>query len=93
MIETGKRYVVKKASDDGTFLVGDHISLSKDGSINCYEAHGWIEACEVSDAARGMEVEIDRRWAARRKQELLRELTALDDWVPTKSDVKGEHEG
>ncbi len=77
-MEAGKRYIVTKASDDGTFEVGDHISMSEGGSINNREAQGWIEACDVPDATKGMEVEIDRQWIEQRKKMLLEELAALD---------------
>lgn len=61
-MKTGVRYVVTKASDDGTFETGDHISLNADGSINCRQARGWIEECDVESSTKCMEVEIDREW-------------------------------
>lgn len=35
----GKQYIVTRASDDGTFEVGDQVSINPDGSISCREAH------------------------------------------------------
>lgn len=77
-MEVGKRYVVTKPSDDGTFEVGDHISMNAGGSINNREAQGWIDACDVAEATKGMEVEIDYQWVDQRKKKLLEELAALD---------------
>ena len=77
-MEIGKRYVVTKASDDGTFCVGDHITINKGGSINCREAQGWIDACDVPEAIKGMEVEIDREWVEMRRKKLQEELAELD---------------
>lgn len=77
-IVPGKRYVVTKASDDGTFEVGDHINMTDSGDINCCEASGWIDAEDVPWATKGMEVEIDREWIADRRAKLLEELAALD---------------
>lgn len=76
-MEVGKRYVVIKASDDGTFEVGDHISLNSDGSITDREAGGWIDECDVVEAMKGVEVEIDTQWIERRKKKLLAELGVL----------------
>lgn len=39
-MEIGKRYEVTKASDDGTFEIGDHVTLHEDGSVLCREAQG-----------------------------------------------------
>jgi hypothetical protein len=73
-----RRYIVTKGSTDGTFEVGDHISLNPDGSINCIEAQGWIEADDVASATEGMEVETDLEWYGRRKQKLLDEVDAME---------------
>ncbi len=78
-MEAGKRYIVTRASDDGTFEVGDHINKNPGGSINCQEAGGWIEACDAEEATRGMECEIDQAWVARRREKLLAELAELAD--------------
>lgn len=74
----GKRYIVTKASDDGTFEIGDHVSMNAEGSINCREAQGWIDACNVAEASAGMAVVIDQEWIAQRKEKLREELAALD---------------
>ena len=67
------RYIVTKESDDGTFEVGDHIWLNADGSISCMEACGWIDADDVAEAEKGMEIEIDQEWVDRQKKKF-REL-------------------
>ena len=77
-MEVGKRYVVTKPSDDGTFEIGDHISMNADGSINDLEAQGWIDSCDVDEATKGMEVEIDKQWVEQRKKKLLEELASLN---------------
>lgn len=74
----GKRYVVTRASDDGTFVVGDHLTLHVDGTIGCYEAEGWIEQSDVEQAMKGVVVEIDKKWLANRKAMLTEELAALE---------------
>lgn len=61
----GMRYIVTKGSSEGTFQVGDHISLNKNGAVSCIEAQGWIEAVYVSAAMAGVEYEPDRAWAKR----------------------------
>lgn len=76
-MEPGKRYKVTKASDDGTFEVGDHVWLNDDGSINCLEANGWIDACDVPFATKGMVVGIDQEWVALRIRMLQANLEAL----------------
>ncbi len=70
-LEPNKRYIVTKASDDGTFEVGDHITLYVDGTLACFEAMGWIDANDVPAATQGMEVEVDKEWASKA-------LSALD---------------
>lgn len=77
-MKLGKRYIVTKASDDGTFELGDHISLCKDGAIACVEAQGWIEKEDLLLATKGMEVEIDLAWIEQRRDRLLAELTDLE---------------
>lgn len=62
--------MITKASDDETFLVGDHIKLNTDLTISCIEAKGWIEAADVDKATKGMEVEIDKDYIARCKKKL-----------------------
>jgi hypothetical protein len=77
-LEIGKRYIVTKASDDGTFDVGDHIYLHEDGSIICKEAEGWIDSMQVEYATKGMIFEIDQTWLSKRRRELLDELEELN---------------
>lgn len=76
-MEIGKRYVVTKPSKDKTFCVGDHIKLNADGSINCLEAEGWIDADDVAGGTVGMQVELDTEWVERRKKALRGELELL----------------
>lgn len=77
-VVVGKKYIVTRASDDGTFEVGDHVSINPDGSISCREAHGWIDACDVAEAAAGIAVEIDKEWVERQKARLYKKLAELD---------------
>lgn len=72
-----RRHIVTKASDDGTFQVGDHILFEDDGSISCIEAMGWIPDDEVADATAGMESVPDIEWAERKKARLIAELAEL----------------
>ena len=77
-MDIGKRYVVTKPSDDGTFEVGDHIYMTSDGAISCIEAQGWIDACDVPEAIRGMDIEIDVEWIKRQKKKLLDALANIE---------------
>lgn len=77
-MEFGKRYVVTKESDGLTFEAGDHIWLNPDGSINNLEAEGWVEACDVAEATKGMEFEIDQKWIDRERRRMLKKLAELD---------------
>ena len=76
-MQQGLRYVVTKASDDETFEVGDHILLCANGDIVNRDAQGWIDKVDVEEATRGMEVEVDSKWAERRRKKLLQELAEL----------------
>ncbi len=76
-LKTGRRYVVVTPSDDGTFEVGDHIKLNRDGTISCIEAQGWIEACDADEAIAGAEVVVDQEWAEKRRKKLRAELENL----------------
>lgn len=58
----GKRYIITKSSDDGTFELGDHIMMNDDGSICCIEAQGWICESDVGDALKGAEYVVDVRY-------------------------------
>lgn len=78
-MKVGVRYIVTKSSDDETFEVGDHITLAEDGSINCREAQGWIDALDVEEATKGMEFEIDKVWYETKKSNLLKELELLNN--------------
>jgi hypothetical protein len=77
-LEIGKRYIVTKSSDDGTFDVGDHINLLEDGCIICQEAEGWIAPNDVEEAMKGMVCEIDKEWIERRKEKITKELENLN---------------
>lgn len=78
IMQIDKKYVVTKPSDDGTFEIGDHISMNKDGSITVREAQGWVTASDVTEAIKGMEVKIDQDWVELRKKKLLDELKSLE---------------
>jgi hypothetical protein len=72
------QYIVTKASDDGTFEVGDRIKLLSDGAILCIEAKGWIDAEDVPAATEGMECELDQKWAERGREAAIKLLKVLD---------------
>ena len=55
------RYVVTKASKYNEFQVGDIIKLMPDGSINNYNALGWMPKEHVEKATKGIRVRI---WGA-----------------------------
>ena len=78
-MKIGAWYVVTKGSDDGTFEVGDHISLCVDGAIACKEAQGWIDAKDAADAMRGVEVIVDSEWILTRRSRLLADLAKLEE--------------
>lgn len=71
-------YIVTKGSDNGTFLVGDHIVMNGDGTITCFEAGGWIAAEDVSEAMKGMECKVDANYIEARKKLLRAELDRYD---------------
>lgn len=72
----GIRYIVTVGSEDGTFLLGDKITLLKDGCIMC--DGGWIEASEVSEATAGMKIKLDEEWINRKQAKLQAELQWLE---------------
>jgi len=77
-VKIGAWYVVTKPSDDGTFEVGDHISLCSDGAIACKEAQGWVDADEATEAMSGVEVIVDSEWILTRRTRLLADLKKLE---------------
>lgn len=77
-MKIGAWYVVTKPSDDGTFEVGDHISLCSDGAVACKEAQGLIAADEATEAMAGVEVTIDSEWLSAKKARLLADLEKLE---------------
>lgn len=56
------RYIVTKASNDGTFTVGDQVWLLEDGSIMSRQMEGWIDPHEVPAATKGWKIEVDKNW-------------------------------
>lgn len=77
-LEIGKRYIVTRSSDDGTFRMGDRISVEKDGSILC-SGEGWINHDDAEEATKGVEVILDKEWYRARKMALLAELDVIED--------------
>ena len=65
-----KRGIVTKESDDGTFMLGDHIIFYGDGAIGCVEAGGWISIEDVEEASKGMGWEIGNKYIQRMVKEL-----------------------
>ena len=74
-----KRYVVTKASDDETFLIGDTIWLTKDGCIMCKEGGGWIDKENVPEAMKGMECVVDKKYLDKKIKALEDELNKLKE--------------
>lgn len=72
------RYVVTKASDDGTFQIGDHIMLDENGDVYCREAGGWIDAEDVPDATQGMEYTVDERYLLLERSKLVNRISAVN---------------
>lgn len=71
-------YIVTKASDDGTFQVGDHIMQYENGDVHCREAGGWIDAEDAPDAIKGMEYVIDERYLLAERVRLINQITAIE---------------
>lgn len=69
-------YVVTRSSLDGTFKVGDHIWLEENGDLSCREARGWIDADEVTEAIKGIQVKVDVDWMAKFLRKANRDLSA-----------------
>jgi hypothetical protein len=53
-MQVGVSYVVTSPSKSGEFREGDHIVLCADGSIECREASGWLNAEDLPQATLGM---------------------------------------
>lgn len=75
------RRIVTKASKDGTFKVGDHITLYENGDIGCQEAYGWIPYDQVPEATIGMESRPDIRFFKNRRYDLLQEAKTIQDHI------------
>lgn len=71
------RYVVTKASDDGTFQIGDHIMQYENGDVHCREAGGWIDAEDVPDATQGMEYTVDERYLLLERSKPVNRISAV----------------
>lgn len=76
-----KVYLVTKASDDGTFEVGDHIWFQENGDISCREAAGWIDKEDVEEATKGWEIVVDQEYINKQRTKLLAELEKLNETV------------
>ena len=84
-MKVGTRYIVTKESDDGTFEVGDQVTLLESGDLLCMEGGGWIESSDVEEATQGMEIKIDKEWVKKQKAILMKELAQLE------KDIENEH--
>jgi len=51
--------IVTKGSDDGTFLLGDHLTFMSDGTVLCKEAGGWLTAKDVQEGMFGLALKKD----------------------------------
>jgi hypothetical protein len=78
-MKVGLPYIVTRASDDGTFKVGDHVGVFSGGSIWCGEVKGWIDKEDLPESTKGMEVELDQERIEKRRQKLLADLAKLGD--------------
>jgi hypothetical protein len=78
-LELYKRYIVTKASDDGTFHKGDHIYIDYEGDICNTDIHAWINKEDIEESTKGMEVELDSEWIDRRRERIAKELQALNE--------------
>lgn len=76
-MKVGLPYIVTKASDDGTFEVGDNVAICSDGALMCRQAQGWIEKEDLPFATKGMEIELDNESIEKRRQKLLADLANL----------------
>lgn len=76
-MKPGTRYIVTHPSADGEFALGDRIRLCPDGSIDNWAAAGWMPVADVPAATRGMQVEVDHEWVARRRAQLMAEIARL----------------
>lgn len=72
------RYIVTKASNDGTFTVGDQVWLVDDGSVMSRQMEGWIDPPEVPAATEGWKIEVDENWLNARIAKLRAEIAKLE---------------
>ena len=77
-MKVGTPYIVTHESADGSFQVGDQITLMEDGSLTNRQAEGWLEPDALAEATVGMECGMDRANIQRRKEALLRRLAKLE---------------
>lgn len=63
-------YIVTKASDDGTFQIGDRISLNYKGDVHFLGTSQIIEAKNLEQTTKGMEYRIDTKWIDYRLERL-----------------------
>lgn len=72
------RYTVTKASNDGTFTVGDQVWLLEDGSIMSRQMEASIDPLEVPAATEGWKIEVDENWLNARLTKLRAEIAELE---------------
>ena len=82
-LQQGKRYIVTKASECGTFRVGDRIRMESDGSIINRESGMWLDAEEVESIV-GFEVEEDEDYTSAEIEQFQRELMLMEARPPGK---------
>lgn len=77
-MKVGTWYIVTKGSDDGTFEVGDHITILEDGDILHREAGGWLDSSDVKESIKGMEIQVDKEWVKKKKAALMQKLVEVE---------------
>lgn len=74
------RYIVKRASDDGTFKRLDKVTRHHDGDVRLVAGgfYGVIASDRAAKATKGMRVIVDSVWAHNRIQDLRCEIERLE---------------
>lgn len=76
-MQLGIRYIVTADSENQEFQVGDRIKLLENGDVLNITAGGWMEAANVPEATKGMEIVVDKEWLDKQRLYLLNKLQKL----------------